>query len=234
MDVETRDNAKIGFKQIVMIILVVGSFWGFSEVVLNEVIRDIGLLPMRAAILMGMGMLAMAFLLGFSKKPHLLLFIPILTIMLKQMAVPLVGAGFPCKANSCTAVLIQGLILTGFSSLFFKSFKSKKSTKVLIGAGTGILSAAIFLPVGLRIAPCNYLLSYSHAGGFISFMANEGLYWAIFSAIFIPFGFWLGEKVKIPLTNLALKKPGFYFSYSGAYTIICWLAITYTIVATAQ
>lgn len=224
-----KDNTfKLDFKQIFIIIMIVGSLWGLSEVFLNETIKSAGL-PFRAGILVGAGMLLMGMAMGVLKRPVFIIVIPFLVIALLQLGMPVLGVSVFCRPNSCVAIGLQAFALAGVAGFAMGKFNFSRRTQVITGACAALVSAVSFYFIGLRVAPCNYLLSFNYLGGFFKFMLVEGMVWAAFSAIFFPAGIWLGEKISFPLFNFARKKPVFYYSTASGFVIFCWLVITATI-----
>jgi hypothetical protein len=230
MTIKKAEIPKLEFKYLFMTLIVLASLWGFSEVVMNEWIRSF-ILPLRAAILTGIGMLTMGLLLGVLKRPLTLIILPFIVIALKQLVVPILGMSVLCKANSCAAVALQAFALAGAYGIFMRRGNPSLTKKAATGASAALVSSISFFLIGLKLAPCKYLLSYNQAGGFMSFMVNEGLIWTLLAAISFPVGFWLGEKLRQPVLNYARKKPGFYYSYSAGLVISCWVAIALTIAA---
>jgi len=223
-------NSKLKFKNVLIFIIVLSSIWGLSEVVLNEWMRS-ARLPFRAGILAGIGMLTMGILIRVTKRSYTLLVIPILVVLLKQMAVPILGVSVLCKANSCIAVGLQAFALAGVVGITWRKLNNGLMALMATGAGSGLLSAALFYFVGLRVAPCPHLLSLNHPGGFATFILTEGFAWAAFSAALFPLGYWLGEKVSNPISNFANRRPGYYYAAVAGFVISSWLAIAVTVAA---
>ena len=198
--------------------------------VLNEWIRA-ARLPFRAGILVGIGMLIMGIFIRVTKRSYALLLIPVLVILLKQMVVPILGVSVLCKANSCIAVGLQAFALAGVVGITWRKSNNGLMTLMATGAGSGLLSAALFYFIGLRVAPCPYLLSLNHPAGFTTFILTEGFAWAAFSAVLFPLGYWLGEKVSNPISDFANRRPGYYYAAVAGFVISCWLVIAATIAA---
>ncbi|MCK4548468.1 MAG: hypothetical protein KAW17_13620 [Candidatus Eisenbacteria sp.] len=202
-------------------IAVLGSLWGLSEVVLNDAVRATGL-PFRAGILAGVGMLLMGMAVGFLRRPWVLLGIPVVAVVLKQLVVPVLGVSVLCKANSCLGVGLQAVVLAGVVGLAGRRLR-KTGVRVASGAGAALISAVPFYFIGLRVAPCPYLLSFDRPGGFAAFMAVEGISWAVFSALLFPLGYRLGAGARDPLSALGTARPGLYYAASVAAAAVCWI-----------
>lgn len=216
---------------ILITILVLGSLWGFLEVVLNDAIRSAGL-PYRAGILTGVGMLIMGIAVGFVRRPSVLLGIPVVAILLKQLVVPILGVSVLCKANSCLAVALHALVLGGVVRFAWRSVADSGLARVGTGAASALGSAVPFYFIGLRLAPCSYLLSFNRPGGLASFMGTEGLVWAVFSGILFPAGYLLGATARDPLSSLEAERPRTYYALASGLAAFCWIAAALAIAAT--
>lgn len=221
-------NRKLRAADIAILVAVLGSLWGLSEVVLNEGIRSAGL-PWRAGILTGVGMLILGMGLGLLRKPSLLLMIPVIAILMKQLAVPVLHVSTLCKANSCLATMLQGAVLAGGVGLLGRRLSGGKLVLGSVGAIAALGSAVPFYFIGLRLAPCPYLLSFNRPEGFAAFMMAEGLVWAAFSALSLPLGYHLGVKAAEPVASLEARKPLAYYAASVCLVICCWTAAAITI-----
>lgn len=226
---ETKGGRTVTLRNIGLAVLVLGSLWGVSEVVLNDTVKAVEF-PFRAGALVGFGMLAMGALLGYGRRALALLAIPLVAVAVKQLVVPIAGATVLCKANSCIAVLLQAGALAAVAGVAANAVRGRVAARVAAGAGAGLLSAVPFYFVGLAVAPCNYLMSFDRAGGFAAFMVQEGLVWAAFAAVLFPAGYWIGARVREPLAALEHRRPALYLGTALGVTCCCWagaaLAIT--------
>lgn len=207
---------------LVAVILLFGSLWGLSEVVLGGGLREAGF-PYRSGLLTGIGMGIMVAAMVGSKKPYITPGIGAVAALVTLLVVPVLGLSPACKANSSLALIIEASSL-GLMGVFLTG---KPGGKVYGRAGIGALAAVIaslaFYQIGIRAAPCAYLLSFN-AG---SFLVKEGLVWAAFSALFVPLGYVAGEKLSRSGLNLA----GSRFVYYGGTLGV--LALTWGISALA-
>jgi len=211
-------------------ILVLGSLWGFSEVVLSSAIRAAGL-PYRAAILTGIGMGLMAVAVGAYKRPWILAATAFVAVLCKQLVVPILQVSVMCKANSCVAVMIEGLALAGAVGLAGRKVRQGSLARVATGAGTALLAAVAFHSVGMRVAPCRYLLTFDRPGGLAAFLAAEGVPWAIASGVLFPVGYWIGERLEAASLTTGTAKSRAYYAASATVVAICWLASAFAIAA---
>ncbi|MDD5309203.1 MAG: hypothetical protein PHU25_17965 [Deltaproteobacteria bacterium] len=220
---EKNSNARaLTLRDIAIAVLVLGSLWGLAEVLLNDAVRASGL-PFRAGVLTGFGMLAMGVLLGYARRPLAILAVPVVAVIIKQLVVPIMGASVLCKANSCIAVLFEASLLAGTAGLLASRIERSVATRAATGAGAALLSAVPFYFVGLAVAPCNYLLSFDRAGGFVAFLIQEGLVWAAFSAILFPLGYALGARVREPVLAFESRRPAFYYGAALGAVVACWI-----------
>jgi len=211
-------------------ILVLGSLWGFTEVVLSGAINAAGL-PYRAAILTGIGMGLMAVAVGAYRKPWMLAGIAFVAVLCKQLVVPILQVSVMCKANSCVAVMIEGLVLAGAVGLAGRKVQQGNLARVTTGAGAALLSAVVFHSVGMRVAPCNYLLTFDRVGGLAAFMTAEGVPWAVASGLLFPVGYWIGERLGATDLAVGSAKRRTYYAASTAVIAVCWLASAFAIAA---
>ncbi len=96
---------------VLLVIAVLGSLWGLSEVVLSGAIRMTGI-PFRAGILAGIGIGLIAVAVGAFMRMGIILLIPIIAVLCKQLVVPILGVSVMCKVNSCVAVMLEGFAVT--------------------------------------------------------------------------------------------------------------------------
>ena len=230
MNTTRSEGGKEGGTHILVAVLVLGSLWGLSEVLLNDVIRSAGL-PWRAGILFGVGMLLMGIALGFLRKPIALPGIALVAILMKQMVVPILGVSILCKANSCIAVMLQATVLGGLAGLAGRRLSASRRIHAGAGGITGLLSAVPFYFIGLRAAPCPYLLSFGRPGGFAAFLVSEGLVWAAFGAILFPLGHGLGERLGSPRGAKWTRRPLLYYGTSAVLALFCWILAGLTMVS---
>ncbi|HLE50500.1 MAG TPA: hypothetical protein VI755_00455 [Anaerolineales bacterium] len=222
MKVRTDEIMREQRVDLLIAILVFGSLWGLSEVVLGSAIRAAGL-PYRAGILTGVGMGIMGMAIGIFRKPVMLAGIALVAILCKQLAVPILHASVMCEANSCLAVMLEGLALAGVVSLAGRKLDRGYLIKIVSGALAALLVAAAFFFIGMQVAPCRYLLSFNRPGGFMAFLAVEGLVWAAFSATLFPLGYWAGARLRDVVPVFGTRKPWLYIT-SAALVVCSWVA----------
>ena len=228
MTVQTHEKPGAGVMDIIMVILILGTLWGLSEVVFDDMLRASGV-PLRAAILTGIGMGLLGIAVGMGKKGLILPGIALVTVAARQLAVPLLGCTFLCKANASAAVLLEGMALAGVVACTGRFVDRGISARALTAAAGALMAAAAFYVVGTRLAPCEYLLSFTASGGLLSFMYGEGLSWAAASALGFPLGYALGTRAVEPVTHLRAEQPVSFYVSSALLLAACWIAIAATI-----
>jgi len=211
-----------GKKKFFVMALVLGSVCGLMEVVFGGLLHHGFFQQFRSAILTGVGLGIIGFALAILGKPVIAVLIGIVAVLSKQMVVPVLGVSVMCKMNSCLAVMLE---YGGFFAVAAITMNKMKKNAVLrpLTAGAGVLAGSIaYYFIGMRVAPCAYMLSFNRAGGFVSFMAAEGLIWAAFSAVLFPLGWLAGEKYREGVFALS-QRPRLFYAGASAIVIFCWI-----------
>jgi hypothetical protein len=219
-------NSSTGFgsgKNTALVILVIGSVWGFLEVVVGGAMRTASI-PYKGDLLTGLGIGLMAVAAAMLARPLAAVGIAGISVLVKQLAVPILGLSPLCKANSCLAVLLAGGAIAAATAIAGRRLQRGVLPKVALGFGAGLLAATGFYWLGMRLAPCPYLLSFNRAGGFASFTVAESLIWAALGAAFFPLGYRLGLGLKENLGGLRARRPVLYHCGSAAIVAAAWLA----------
>jgi hypothetical protein len=221
----TKTSSGLGKQRndIMIAILVLGSLWGLSEVVLNGAIRAAGL-PFRAGILAGVGMFLMGVALGIFRKPLMLVGVGVIAVLCKQLVVPIMGTSVLCKANACIALLFQSSALLGVATLMGQRIQSGRIPRIMTGFSAALVASPVFYFIGMRVAPCNYLLSFNRPEGLMAFMVAEGLVWAAFSAALFPMGWRLGSRLEGTIPQVRAVKPVLYYGASLGVVLCAWVA----------
>jgi hypothetical protein len=217
------DRAAISKRDAAIAIVVLGSVWGFLEVVLGGAMKSASI-PYKGDLLTGLGIGLMAVLLALGSRPAALLGVAAVAIAAKQLVVPILGLSVMCKANSCLAVGLAGGALAATSAVAGGRLARGIAPRVVAGVAAGLLGSAGFYFAGMRLAPCNYLLSFNRAGGFVDFMAAEGLIWAALGGVFLPLGYRVGLPLNQSLGSLRARRPLLYYSVSLAVVAVAWIA----------
>jgi hypothetical protein len=122
-----------------------------------------------------------------------------------------------CKANSCIAVFTEAVALSLIAFLLMSEMGKSVHVRIGTGALAAIVASVGFYFIGMQVAPCKYLLSFTPGG----FIVTEGLIWAAFSAIFLPLGYLAGEKL-VAITPPVLTRRPIYYAVSASTVLLCW------------
>jgi hypothetical protein len=215
----TENERNNGLFDMLMLVLMFGSIWGLGEALLGNIIRSAGL-PVRAAVLTGLGMGLMGAVFGVARKPLLLPVTALVTAATMQLAVPVLHCSFLCKANSGLAVVLHGVSLAGVI-VFMGGGRKSALVLGIAGFSAAVLSSAAFHYGGLKLAPCDYLLSFAGEGGLARFIAKEGALWGLCSALMLPMGAAAGTRLAKAFTSWKSRRPGLVYGASAVSVVIC-------------
>ncbi len=214
-------DRKRAARDIVIGLLVLGSVWGFLEVVLGGAMKAGGI-PYKGDVLTGLGMMLMGIAVAMYRKPVMLIAIAAVAIGVRQLSVPILHLSTFCKANSSIAVLLGGAALAGASALAGRRLQRGRLSRVMTGFSAGLAAAASFFFIGMRVAPCRYLLSFNAPGGLVAFLKAEGLIWAALCAVLFPVGYRVGESLRDSVFDLRVARPALYYAASLMLVGCCW------------
>jgi hypothetical protein len=217
------DGTRMSRRDVAITIVVLGSLWGFLEVVLGGAMKSASI-PYKGDILTGLGIGLMAVMLALVRRPAGLVGVAAVAVAAKQLAVPILGLSFMCKANSCLAVGLAGGALAGASAVAGARLHRSVVARVATGVAAGLAAGTAFYAIGMRVAPCQYLLSFNRQGGYVDFMAAEGLIWAALGGVFLPLGYRVGLGLNQGLVSLRARRPMLYYSVSLAIVAVAWVA----------
>jgi hypothetical protein len=156
--------------RLIIGVLVLGSIWGLSEVALGGGLQ-VANFPYRAGLLAGIGIAFMGIALVIYKKPAMLIGIGLVTVLVKLLAVPILHVSVMCKANSCIAVFTEAVALSLIAFLLMSEMGKSVHVRIGTGALAAIVASVGFYFIGMQVAPCKYLLSFTPGG----FIVTEGL-----------------------------------------------------------
>jgi hypothetical protein len=222
MNKQNMIDGKAGRSSIWLSILALGSICGLVEVFVGGILRKAGF-GYTSGLLTGLGFAVIGFSLAVFKKPFMGIFIGIVAVLCKQLAAPILQVSVMCAMNSCVAVLLEYGAITGISAIAIRKMRNSASARIFAGGAGALVGATAFYFVGMRVAPCNYLLSFNIPGGFISFLFKEGSSWMIFSAALFPIGWLVGEKFASRVIYIFEQKPRMSYRAAALTTILCWL-----------
>jgi hypothetical protein len=207
-------------------ILVFGSLWGLSEVVLGGSLRAAAF-PYRSGLLTGIGMGVMGAALAITRKWFLPIGIGIIAALVTLLVVPVLHASPICRANSCLALGLESGMLALTALIIGKKANKNVFGLMAMGAGAGLLASVAFYFTGIHLEPCAFLLSFTPG----SFIITEGLVWAIFSAILLPIGYTVGERIAAKAMMPRIERNAYYYAASVAIIVVCWGASAVAIAA---
>ena len=230
-----RGAAVMRPRDIALAVLLLGSVWGAVEVVLGGAMHQAGV-PHRVAIVAGLGMAIMGIGLGAFRRVYMLPLIALVVVCVRQLAVPILHVPFVCKANSCLAVVIESCALAGLVGLAGSRLTGRASgpgsggsmtrgqwtTAAVVGGCAALLASGVFHTAGMRVAPCDHLLSYNRALGLVTYMATRGSFWAISSAALFPLGYLLGLRLEESVAAVPRSRPALYYLASALCVVTCW------------
>ena len=205
-----------GSAHLIIGVLVFGSIWGLSEVALGGGLHAANF-PYASGLLTAIGIALMGMALVIHKKPATLAGIGLVAVLVKLLVVPILHVSVMCKANSCIGVLTEAVALSLIAFLFLTEMGKNIYARMGSGALAAITASVGFYFIGMQVAPCQYLLSFSPTG----FMVTEGLIWAAFSAISLPLGYLAGEKLATKTSPL-LARRSVYYAASASTVLLCW------------
>jgi hypothetical protein len=224
--------ARIRAVDVLIAIALLGSIWGFVEVVVGGAIKAGGL-PHRTAVVTALGFATMGIALGVFRRPLMLPLMAVVAVCVKQLVVPILHLPFFCDANSLLAVGIDGVAVAGIFTLARGSADKKvgpPGTGITgwlllgaVGASSALLASGAFHTLGMKVAPCQHLLSYNRSLGLLEYMAFRGSIWAAFSAVLFPVGYLSGLRIKDSVLDLGVRRPGVYYATSIASVVACWI-----------
>jgi len=218
----------IGNIKIVTAVILLGSVCGLIEVLLDGFLRHVGF-PYRAGLLTGIGFGIVAVGLAVFKKPLMVFGIGVVTVLCKQLVIPVLGVSVMCKLNSCVAVILEYGSLSLIASYMFGSISKNVSSRVVAGGGGALLGSLAFFFIGMHVAPCRYLLSFNSPAGFGSYLMTESLSWVFFSVLFFPLGWKIGELISEKTLDFIKLRSGIYYAGSAAISLSIWLICAFAI-----
>lgn len=218
---EVGKGKENGSRHALLGLLVVGSVWGFFEVVLGGAMKAGGV-PYKGDVLTGLGMLLMGIAVAMYRKPLMLIGIAAVAVGVRQISIPILHLSTFCKANSCLAVFLGGAALAGAAAVAGKRLRRGIAARVAAGFSAGLAAGISFYYIGMRLAPCRYLLSFNRPGGLVAFLRAEGLIWAVLCAVLFPVGYRLGESLRDSVFEVGMRRPAFYYTASLMLVVCCW------------
>jgi len=218
--IENTENKRQSLVHLIIGILLFGSIWGVLEATLGGFLHMI-IFPNKGAIMAGIGVAIMSSALAIYKKPSMLPGIGIVAASFKLLDVWLFF--LPITSihiiNPAMAIIFESLAFSLVAVFVMK--RIAKNAFIGVGAGVlaGLISAIawVYFAIYVMNAPAYARVVFT-AGGYI---ANQGVVQAVFSGVFVPLGYLLGEKLTVK-TSPALINRAFYYATSAAIICFCW------------
>ena len=213
---------------ILLGILLFGFVWGLSEVALGSGLRAADF-PYRAALLTGIGMGITGIALAIYRKPAMAIGIGLVAASIKLLAVPVAHIPVMGCANSSIAVALEAVALGVVAFGLMKAMEKNVYARIGAGGLGAFMGSGLFWLIGMHVAPCRYLLSFSGDPG--RWLVTEGLIWAAFSAILLPVGYLAGEKLQPKIAYMLAAKPRFSYATGATFAACCCGAILVALMA---
>lgn len=217
------NEENISGTKLLIAVIVLGSVCGLVEVIAGGLIRQAGI-PFRAGLLTGIGFAVIGFGLAVFKRPLIALGIGVVTILCKQLVVPILHVSVLCKLNSCVAIMLEYGALSAIAAITLNRMEENTGSRIFTGGAAAFAGSIAFYFIGMQVAPCKYLLSFNSVAGFSSYLVKESLSWTVFSALLFPLGWVSGEKLTEGAFTFARQKPGLFYMSTALISVLCWAA----------
>jgi hypothetical protein len=203
-------------------VLIIALLWSFSEIFLRAKILSF---PYHSALLTGLAFGFLIFFYSIFKDLKSLFIIILITLFVKWLSVPVQGIAFSCIANTMLAIGLDGLIFVGILRIIKKP---ETLNLIALGGGAALVTAFVFRTIGIHVAPCPYLLSFSGTAGLFRFVYTEGLTWILLSSITVPVFYFLGNTISNKINKLYVSNKKIYFE---TLFLVVILALSSNIIA---
>jgi hypothetical protein len=220
MNEQNDSKSAQGNTDLWLVVLALGSVAGLIEVVAGGLLRDLKF-PFTSGLLTGLGFAIIGIGFAIFKKPILGIIIGLVAILCKLLIVPIMHVSVMCSANSCLAVLLEYGALSGIAATMGSKMQGKVYRRILAGGSAALISSIAFYFIGMRLAPCNYLMTFREAGVF-SFVSKEGSSWIISSVILFPLGWLVGQRMSDKMVLQLMLKPRLIHGGAALIVILCW------------
>ena len=207
-----------------LIALILGSVWGFAEVMMGAGLRICAHL-VSGSLMTGVALFFLATTWVATRNLFALVLIVMLASLFKLFDAVLLSLPVMHGAigNPIFAFLLEGMAFIALIAIF-KNVKWKKiSSRALLGGGSALIAVAMFPLVihATGIPACVYPNSMVPLSIFFAPVA------IVFSVFTVPLGFLAGEKIEIYLSHLDLHIKGRALKYmvSPMTMVLCLAAI---------
>ena len=206
-----------------IIALILGSVWGFAEVLMGAGLRTCAHL-VSGSLMTGVALFFLAATWVITRNRLLLLLIVMLASLFKLFDAVLLSLPVMHGAigNPIFAFWLEGLAIIALFTVFKNVKWNKTSQKALLGGGSALIAVALFplVKYATGIPACVYPNSMMPLSIIFSPVAIA------FSAITVPLGFLAGEKIRTILYKEDFRLDSLFFRYMlSPLTMIICLAI---------
>lgn len=207
---------------ISLLVIVIGSIWGFFEMTLGGFLHIIHF-PQKGAIMGGLAISFMAIFVTVTRKPSLVPILGIIAASFKPIDAVIFGVPVlsPYIINPAIAIVMEAL---AFSAVTV-ALKTAIDKRLLARAGAGILAGslgyvfyAIFASIfGLGIWPTLDVTAK------LQLILVDATPIALIGAMMLVAGYYVG-RVSVPrLSTFRELHPQLYYSTSFTLVLLCWI-----------
>ena len=219
MDVNIQGKRSLVY--IVIGVLVCGSIWGFFEATLGGFLHMI-IFPNKGAIMGGLGVAIMAAALAYYKKPAMIPAVGIIAASFKLLdvwifALPITSVHI---INPAMAIIFESFAFTLVAVILMRRMPRNVFTGIGAGALVGLMTATAYVYFAIYITN-SPLFERMGVNSAVEFIAGQGVVQAAFSAILLPIGYLVGEKLKMKITSVRTRRYS-YYSVSMIVICLCW------------
>jgi hypothetical protein len=207
---------------ICLIVLIIGSVWGFFEMTLGGFLHIMHF-PQKGAIMGGLAISFMAFFVTMTGKPSLVPILGFIAASFKPLDAIIFGVpiGSPFIVNPAIAIVMEALAFSAIAVIL----KTAIDKHLLARAGTGIMAgylgyvfyAAFASIFGLGIWPTLALTEK------LQLILVNATPIAIIGAVMLVAGHYMGRASVPRLLIFKNLRPKLYYSASFSLVILCWV-----------
>ena len=207
---------------ICLIVLIIGSVWGFFEMTLGGFLHIMHF-PQKGAIMGGLAISFMAFFVTMTGKPSLVPILGFIAASFKPLDAIIFGVpiGSPFIVNPAIAIVMEALAFSAVAVIL----KTAIDKHLLARAGTGIMAgylgyvfyAAFASIFGLGIWPTLALTEK------LQLILVNATPIAIIGAVMLVAGHYVGRASVPRLLIFKNLRPKLYYSASFSLVILCWV-----------
>ena len=206
-----------------IVVLILGSIWGFSEVLMGAGLRTCAHL-VSGSLMTGVALFFLATTWVVTRNMLLLVLIVLVASLFKLFDAVLLSLPIMHGAigNPIFAFWMEGLAIIALFAVFKNVKWNKTSQRALLGGGSALIAVALFplVKYATGIPACVYPNSAVPLSILFSPVAIA------FSALTVPLGFLAGERIRAILYKENFRFDGLFFRYIlSPLTLIVCLAL---------